>query len=63
MAESAPVDGAAPAGGAGAAWVVDESDGGAAGAATGVSALRAIAPSRVPPPAAGALTGALATAD
>src|ERR1700681_466143 len=38
-------------------------DSGAGAAAAGFSALRAIAPSRTPEPVAGALTGALATAD
>src|ERR1700682_96084 len=38
-------------------------DSGAGAAAAGLSALRAIAPSRAPEPVAGALTGALATAD
>src|SRR5882672_7877394 len=38
-------------------------DSGAGAAAAGFSALRAISPSRTPEPVAGALTGALATAD
>ena len=55
--------GGAPRGAAGAASA-GASGCGAAGAATGGgSALRAIAPSRVPTPVAGAVTGALATAD
>ena len=58
--------GGAPRGAAGAAGAASAgaSGCGAAGAATGgASALRAIAPSRVPTPVAGAVTGALATAD
>src|SRR5580765_5205335 len=51
----------APRAGVGAALAAPDSGPGAA--AAGFSALRAIAPSRTPAPVAGALTGALATAD
>src|ERR1700730_17089785 len=51
----------APRAGVGAAPAAPDS--GAGAAAAGFSALRAIAPSRTPEPVAGALTGALATAD
>src|ERR1700680_1313508 len=51
----------APRAGVGAVLVAPDS--GAGAAAAGLSALRAIAPSRAPGPVAGALTGALATAD
>src|ERR1700694_338108 len=59
--EAAPASVLAPRAGVGAALAAPDSGAGAAGA--GFSALRAIAPSRTPEPVAGALTGALATAD